>query len=91
MFDLRLPDEMKLDLGMGGLERREFALGFLHAVLAEHRLAGGDGLADRIRIMRLRHGDKTHAAGGTARRARAAAPIRALVSADCRRCSWPRP
>ncbi len=67
---LQLPNEMKLDLGMGGLERREFALGFLHAVLAEHRLAGGDGPADRIRIMRLRHGDKTHAAGGTARRAR---------------------
>ena len=45
---LQRADEVQFDPGVPGDERRPFRLGLLHAVLAEHALAGGDDRHDRI-------------------------------------------
>src|SRR5262249_38150685 len=60
---LQRAHEVKLDATMALFERRPFRLRLLHAILAEHALAGGDHRLDRIRAERLRNRDERHRAG----------------------------
>ena len=46
--------------GMPRLQRRPFGLGLLHAVLAEHALAGRDHRLDRLGPERLGDRDQGH-------------------------------
>ncbi|EGE58250.1 hypothetical protein RHECNPAF_3340049 [Rhizobium etli CNPAF512] len=66
---LQRSDQMQLDIGIFCLQRRPFALAFLHPVLAENPLTGVDGRADRLRLEGLRHRDKPNGTGRTACRA----------------------
>jgi hypothetical protein len=57
---LQRADEVELDAAMALLERGPFRLRLLHAILAEHALAGSDHGLDRIRAERLRNCDQRH-------------------------------
>ena len=47
--------------GVRAMQRRPFRLGLLHAVFAEHPLAGGDDRLDGVRVKGLRHRHQGHA------------------------------
>src|SRR5471032_1445187 len=68
LVGLQRADQMKLEVGILGLERGEFLFRLLDAVLAEHALADGEQFADPVGAVRLGHGDQDRvgrrAAGG---------------------------
>ncbi len=73
---LQLADQVQHDVGSFGAQCRPFALGLLHAILAEVPLAGGDQRADRVGLVGLRHRDQADIAR---------APLRALRRVGNRR------
>ena len=60
LVGLQRPDQVQRDPVMGGAQRRPFRLRLLHAVLAEHALAGRNHRLDRLRPEGLRDRDQRH-------------------------------
>jgi len=58
---------MQLEIGVARLELGELGLRFLHAVLAEHTLAGAQQFLDAVGAMRLGHRDQGDGGGVTRR------------------------
>ena len=81
LVGLQRPDQVQLEIGIFRLERGEFLLGLLHAVLAEHALADLEQLAHALGAVGLGDGDQ----GDVGRRSRpaafAASAMRPLTSA----------
>jgi hypothetical protein len=60
LVGLQRSDQMQRNSGTGRHQRRPFRLGFLHAVFAEHALAGIDDRRNGCGVERFRHCDQRH-------------------------------
>ena len=60
LVGLQRADQVQRQAVVLGQKRRPFGLRLLHAVFAEHALAGGDRRLDRLGRKRLRHRDQRH-------------------------------
>ena len=77
LVGLQRTDQVQLEVGIFGLERGKLLLRLLHAVLAEHALAGVEQLADAIGAMGLGDGDQGDVGRAAGRR-----------PSPPRRCGW---
>jgi thiamine-phosphate pyrophosphorylase len=67
LVGLELADQMEGDIRMGFAQAGPFALGLLHAILAEQALTGSDERRDRVGFMRLADCDELDRASLAAR------------------------
>ena len=79
---LQRADQVQFEAGMPGQQRRPFGLCLLHAVFAEHALAGGDDRLDRLGAERFRYRHQRHALPDRARASRQARTISSRTAAS---------